>query len=194
MEPKFNLIKSASTADKASKSQVDAIITNLSTIAEHKNTTMQQLGENVTHLLANIASKADAGEPIKLMHINSVGAFLAGVEAIAQALPSSPDPVKRENSLRILATAGIGAGGKINDETFPIVNLGARKEERHKQMTKIVSDYMDSQVRGEPNGRELAQIARKLQMDVDRAMRSAAKPRPFAATGPSRSGTAPGSV
>lgn len=194
METKFNMIKSANAADKKAKAQVNAIFANLSAFALMKNTTPQRLHESVTHLLANIATKADAGEPIKLMHVNSIGAFLAGVEAIAQALPSAPDPEKRTNTLRILATAGMGPDGTINDETFPIVNLGARKEARHKEMTQMVADYMDSQVRGEPNGRPLAQLARKLQMDVDSAMRSATQPQSAAPAGPSRTGSSPRSL
>lgn len=171
-----------------------AIVIQFQQLAEKTSVELHVLYESVTHLLSNIATKAETGEPIKLMHANSVGAFLAGVETIANALPTSTDETKRENTLRVLAKAGMGPNGLINDFTFPIVNLGARNESRHKQMTQLVVDYMNSQIRGEPNGRRLAQVARQLQQGVDRAMRSAAAPRSIAQAGPSRTGSSPRSI
>lgn len=153
-------------------------------------TTPRNLMETVTSLLANIATKAENGQPIDLMHINSVAAFLAGVEAMADALPSATDETKRTNTLRVLATAGL-EGGQVNDATFPIVSLGARKEAQHKMYSQMLQAYTSSQTMGKPNGFPVVRAVRELQMKVDRAMRSGMAPRSMAQTAPSRQGTPP---
>lgn len=148
------------------------ITANMDLIGAHTNTSSSALMETVTALLANIAMKAEQGQPIELMHINSVAAFLAGVEAMTAALPTATDETKRSNTLRVLTTAGLD-GGQVNDATFPIVSLGAHKRERHKAFAQLLQAYVSSLTRGQPDGTAVARAAREIQMKVDRAMRMA---------------------
>lgn len=184
------LIKAATDQMLREAAEGEQILSNLAEMADITGTDVNVLGESVTSLLANIAVKAEQGEPIDLMHVNSVAAFMAGVEAIADALPTATDEDKKQNTLRVLATAAI-EDGTANRATYPIVNLGARKTNRHKSYLRIIQDYMASVTQGDPQGQILTRAARILQMKIDRAIVSARRPRPAAAAGPSRPGSAP---
>lgn len=189
MATNLKLIKTAQQLLTDQQKQTASINEHFTRIAEDKKMTVQVVSESVLSLLANIAVKAEQKQPIDLMHMNSVAAFLAGVETIALALPSSTDQEKKQNTLRALAVAGLGEDGTINDATFPIINLGARKAALHSQWGQKLKAYTAT---GE--GAQLAQAVRQLQMNVDRAMRSTMAPKTAPATGASMQGTAPAGV
>lgn len=171
MGTNLKLIQHAQRLLTEQQNQTVAIRANLMQIAEDKKIELKVVSESVLSLLANIAVKAEQQQPIDLMHQNSVAAFLAGVETIARALPSATDQQKKQNTLRALAVAGLGEDGTVNDATFPIVNLGARKADLHKSWAEKLKSYAAT---GE--GAQLAQAVRQLQMSVDRAMRSGMAP------------------
>lgn len=189
MDTKFNLLKAANAQLMEQRNEIIAINTNLATLAESADVTVEVMVESVTHILANIAQTAAAGKPIKLMHLNSVAAFMAGVAAIAQGLPDSKDQVKKSNTIRMLAHASIAADGQINDATFPIIDLGARKEDLKAKYAQMLQAYMANLGRSKGEGQELSGEARRLQMSIDRAMRTQTRPQSFA-----RTGGAPGEV
>ena len=183
MATQFNLIRTAQKLTEQASSQDAMIKAHLVQIAESKKLDLTTVTESVMSLLANIAVKAEQQQPIELMHQNSVAAFLAGVETIARALPTATDEEKKQNTLRALAVAGLGADGTINDATFPIINLGARKADLHKSWAEKLKQYVAT-----GDGTQLAQSVRQLQMSVDRAMRSRMAPASAAPTGASMQG------
>ena len=195
---RLDLIKNANSKRSERLLQDSTIRSTLRVIAEEQDSTAQQLSESVTHILANIAQTTTDGAPIKLMHLNSVAAFMAGVEAIAKALPNAQDPGKVQNTLRYLQAAKVGADGFVTTAVAPIAQLGARKQELMAKYDKMVKDYALSVSRGQANGQELAAAAKQLQQSIDQAMRvatSTAAPQASApAAGPSASGTAPASL
>jgi hypothetical protein len=186
MATPLKLIKTAQKLAEEIHDTNTAIEANIAYVAEQTKLNVKIVTESVLSLLANVAVKAEQGQPIDLMHQNSVAAFLAGVEAIARALPGADDEQKKQNTLRALAVAGLGEDGQINDATFPIINLGARKADLHQQWAQKLKQYVAT---GE--GAQLAQTVRQLQMNVDRAMRSSMAPRSMAPTGPSMQGHPP---
>lgn len=187
-DTRLNLIKTANIQYNEKERLYDTIRRNVSVIAEEHNTTADVLVENVTHILANIASTAEEGAPLKLMHINSIAAFMAGVESLAKALPTSQDRVKVQNALRYLQASKVGPDGFVTTAVAPIAQLGARKPGLMSKYDQLIKDYIVSQSRGQPNGGQLAQAAKQLQMLIDQAMRTAssttASPRSSAPAGP----------
>lgn len=192
-DTRLNLIKQANALRNEEVRTNDTIVRNLHTIAESNETTAPVLAENVTHILANIASTAQEGAPLKLMHINSIAAFMAGVESLAKALPTSQDQTKVQNAIRYLQAAKVGPDGFVTTAVAPIAQMGARKSGLMSKYDQLVKDYVVSQSRGQPNGGQLAQAAKQLQTQIDQAMRTAASttaaPQNMAATGPSAPGT-----
>jgi hypothetical protein len=176
MDTKFNLIKAANQLDTSVKKTDKIIRSNFQTLAEAEETSAQLLAEGVTHLLSYIANTAAGGKPLKAMHIDSVSAFLAGVEAIATALPKSQDVLRTQNTLRVLAQVGFGPDGELTTAAAPVAQLGARKPDLRDKYAKLVQDYSLSSSKGQPDGSALAQATKKLQVMIDRAMRQATAP------------------
>lgn len=168
----FTMIKRANQARVELLSETDAINSNLVILAETQNQTSDVLAENVTHVLANIANAAQEGDELKLMHQNSIAAFLAGVEMLAQRLPEA-SPEKLTMAMRVLAAASVDPEGYVTYATTPIAQLGARSPDLMQKYRKIVDGYVQSVSRGSPDGTKLAQAARKLQMTIDRAIQLA---------------------
>lgn len=168
-----------------------SIKSSFATLAEQAETTPSVLMESVTHVLANIATKLETGQEIDLMHINSVAAFLAGVDVIANALPQTSDQNKRTLTIDVLSKVGLDEYGKINDHTFPIVNVGARNQSLHKKYAEMLKQYTVSAARGAPQGEQAAREVRRLQMNIDKAMRSSSSTPSMARTGPSSPGNSP---
>lgn len=197
-DTRLKLIKSANTLRNKQQRIDETIRHNLSVLAKDQDTTGAVLAENVTHILANIASTASEGQPLKLMHLNSIAAFMAGVESIANALPNAQDPQRVQNTLRVLQAASVGKDGFVTTAVAPIAQLGARKADVMSKYDQMVKDYMLGVSRGQPNGSALTQAARQLQTSIDQAMRTAAStnaPQASAApAGPSSPGTAPSNV
>lgn len=182
----FDIIREAEKLAAAQQQTAANVAAHLSVLSESSKIETTVIAESVLNLLANLAVKAEQGETLNLMHQNSIAAFLAGVETIANALPTATDETKKENTLRALALAGLDSSGMINDATFPIVNLGARKAGLHSQWADKLKQYSSS---GE--GQRLAQELRRLQMSIDRAMRSSMKVAPMQPTGAGMKGMAP---
>lgn len=196
-DTRLNLIKSANTLHNKQVQTDTTIRYNMSVLAESQASTPEVLSENVTHLLANIASTASAGSPLKLMHLNSIAAFLAGVESIANALPNAQDQTRVEKTLRVLQAAAVGADGFINSAVTPIAQLGARKTDLMSKYDQMVKDYMLGVSRGQPDGTQLSQAAKQLQTMIDQAMNTAktnTQANSPAATRPGASGTVPPTV
>lgn len=189
---RLSLIKTAA-ATQTERARTDSSIrSSMRVIAEQADMTSQQLTEAVTHILANIAQTSASGAPIKLMHLNSVAAFMAGVEAIAKALPNAQDQGKIQNTLRYLQAAKVGSDGFVTTATAPIAQFGARKQDLMAKYDKMVKDYALSVSRGQANGQELSSAAKQLQQSIDQAMRVAtstvAPQQSPAAAGPSTPG------
>lgn len=190
----LTLIKRAVSANKAELTEIQSINSSLQIVAETQKTTYAIVAESVTHILANITNTIEQGKPLQLLHINSLAAFLAGVEAIANALPTSQSEQRVQNTLRVLAVAGLNQYGDINGATIPIVNLGARKEELKAKYLALLQAYLNSQNQGRPNGVQLNTSIRQLRMSVERAMRSSMQPKSGANASPSSPGSAPASI
>lgn len=203
MSVKFDMIKKAHALNKHQTKMNEAIRKNLTVLAEQHSTTASTLTESVTNVLANLATTTSAGEPFKVMHLDSIASFLAGVETIANALPSSQDELKKQNTLRALAAAAIGPDGNVTYAVTPIAQLGARNQELRSKYVKLVQDYTMSADRGQPDGRSLTMAIRQLQLNIDQAMRQASSSvrqgpqaaasdtRPPAKAGPSQPGSTP---
>lgn len=190
----LNLIKKAANVGAKIQKQAAIVNTNLITLAEQQNVTADILVENITHILAGVAYDAEQGKTIRVMHLKSIADFLAGVEAIAIALPTSTDQKKKQNTLRILAAASIGSDGHVNDAVLPIIHLGARKSNLHDKYFKIIQDYTDGAIRGEAENRQLLSTVRKLQLMIDQATRIAmhsSKMNDVVGAGPSMQGSTP---
>ncbi len=178
MAKSFDIIRAAEKQSREQQTAAANIAAHLAHLSESAKVEPKVIGESVLNLLANLATKAESGQEMDLMHTNSIAAFLAGVETIANALPVSKDQEKKENTLRALALAGMDSSGMINNATFPIVNLGARKSALHKQWaTKLAGDTQT-----------VAQSIRRLQMSIDRAMRMAMNVGPMEPTAASMPG------
>jgi hypothetical protein len=175
---KSTLLQAANANLKSQENTSSNIAKQFTIIAESINQSPNLVFENVTHLLANIANTVLNGKPIKLLHLNSVAAFLAGVEAIAKALPVTSDEMKKQNTLRVLATAGLDDSGQINDSTFPIVNIGAKKQDLQSKYADMIKKYASSLTLGQPDGQQLGQAVKQLQFFIDKAMRVATVPTP----------------
>lgn len=194
---KFPKIKQATKTLKEEAIAASNTMQMMVEYAQEGNVTVSELYENVTNILANIATTASEGRPLKLMHLNSIASFMAGVEAIAKALPTTQDEARKQNTLRVLAAAGVQPDGTVSYATTPIAQLGARKQDLQGKYAAMVQDYAQSTARGEPAGMELAQAARMLQTQIDRAMRqatSSGQQNRFAQAGPSMAGTARGTI
>lgn len=145
---------------------------------------LEVLPEAATHVLANIAHTASSGKPLKVMHLNSISAFMSGIETIAKMMPQSQDETKKANTIRVLSAAAVGSDGFVTGAVAPIAQLGARNEQQHNKYSTLVNDYMKTVESGKPDGRSLAQAARLLQQQIDQAVRvSTPKPVGKMATG-----------
>lgn len=147
-------------------------LTNANNLVEH----LDQIGvlvEDVTHVLANIAVSASDGQPLKVMHLSSVAAFMAGVDLIANKLHTITDQPRKAATLKMLAAAGVGSDGFVTTAVAPIAQAGVRNPVILTQYKDMVSQYMASIDARNPNGDALAKSARKLQHQIDRAVRLA---------------------
>ena len=159
---------------------LNSIHTNTKELLEHSQMVMQRLdeihvlGEDVTHVLANIATKAGAGEEIQAASAASLASFMAGVELIAQRLPLSSDEHSKKSVLSVMANMQINPDGTITTNVQPVAEYGARKNpQAMKKYETIFTKYEQSLSQGAPDGVQLVQAARRLQVEIDRALRMA---------------------
>jgi hypothetical protein len=156
MATKFKLITTAQHQLEENKTFSDNVITTLNEL--------QVLPESVTHVLSNIAVKAEEGQPIALADAKSVAAFMAGVEIIASKLPQA-DEAKRENTIRRLAAMSVGPDGLISTNCVPVAEVGSKYPNLVKTYLHIIQQYTVTK-----DGQELANAAKKLKLEIGRAI------------------------
>lgn len=157
--------KAINKAAEEAASSATNIITNLASLS----TDVEPLAESVTHVLANIAATVHDSRPFTLMHVDSVSAFLAGVEVLAHALPHATDANKIANTLRVLTVISI-KDGVVSPEAAPIARLGALHIESLAKYRHLVRQYVASVQSGHPHSDTLLKEVKHLQLMVDRAM------------------------
>lgn len=189
MATRFKLIPGIHTAQKQELTEAVALIEAFADTGV--------LLENVTHVLANIATKAKAGEEIQAASQDSIAAFLAGVEAVAARLPKSKDAAKAQNLVRTLNQCAIGQDGLVTTACAPIAEIGANFPDIRKKYYRQLALYNMSLERGRGVANdELITSVRALQAQIDSAMRSVTnlqpKQRPMAAVRPATGGNPPG--
>ena len=188
MATKFKLLGDIHKSQKSALTEALAVTEGI--------TKLGVLVENVTHVLANIASKADSGQSIELASHDSIAAFLAGVEAVADRLPQSRDATRAQSMVRTLNKCGVESDGTINTSCVPVAELGAQHPDVRKKYYRLIALYNMSLERGRGvANQELVRAVRVLQHKIDSAMRTVSttqKPRPMAPTRPAMGGTAPG--
>ena len=146
-------------------------------LAEAANCEANALEESVTNLLANLAQNIEDGKPITVMMQNTCGAFLAGVDLLAQAMPQSMDMNKAVNAVRVLNAIEVEADGMANKAIMPVVKLGAQDKNKTHEYAKLVVGY-NQRARGSENqelgpavSHVLLRHVRRLQQKIDQAMR-----------------------
>lgn len=149
-------------------------------LLEHSRMVMQRLdeiqvlGEDVTHVLANIAAKAGAGDEIQAASAASLASFMAGVELIAQKLPTSSNENSKKSVLSVMANMQINPDGTITTNVQPVAEYGARKNpQAFAKYETLFKKYEQSLSQGAPDGTQLVQAAKRLQHEIDRALHTA---------------------
>lgn len=156
----------------------------LQLMAESIGVTVEQLDESVTHVLANIVNAVDQNQDLKLMSIDSLAAFVAGVEVLSQILPKQQDADKKQRALRVLTAVAVGPDGRITTQAEPIAVLGAKYPDVVERVKQAFRAYVDGIKSGKPaNNTQLLNMLRKMQYDVNRAM-TIAKAAPSGSTAP----------
>lgn len=161
--------KSMNEAAAAASFSTNNTIANLTALEKEHG----PLTESVTHILANIADTIEQHKQFKIMHADSLSAFLAGVEVLSRALPVATDATKIANTLRVLSVIGT-KDGVITTKAAPIAKLGASKEDIHDKYRVAVRRYLSSIAAGEPHTQELLSAVKRLQVQIDRAVTAAA--------------------
>lgn len=165
------LIKQAAETHKQQKALTEGIQARLQTIAADAKLDLSVVNESVTHLLANIVNVIEQRQPIKIMHLNAVASFLAGVELIATTLPTMENPSKKANTLRALAVAGLDGAGSVNDATFPIISLGADNSALRSKYIELFQQYASEVARGgDVNSAELLREIKQARVAIEKAM------------------------
>lgn len=126
--------------------------------------------ENATHVIASLATAAQDGRAVDA----KAAEFLAGIEAIAQKLPNSRDAIRKSNVMRALAGCQIDNQGNLNQASELFAKLGQEKYELLGKYQNLIRRYIEARSgkTGSQPTQQLVQALRKLQMDVDVAMRS----------------------
>ena len=157
---------------------LDSVHTQSKEIVEHHDAVMQRLqninvlAEDVTHVLANIANKAGSGEEIQAASAESLGAFMAGVEALAQKLPMSANENAKKKVISIMANMQINPDGTITTNVQPVAEYGLRMNAtKASKYASIFKAYENALSQGNPDGTALVQAAKRLQQEIDRALR-----------------------
>lgn len=174
MATKFNILQNIHTQSKE--------------LVEHGTLVTQRLNdlgvlmEDVTHVLANIASKAGSGEEIQAASAESLGAFMAGVEALASRLPQSSNENAKKKVISIMANMQINPDGTITTNVQPVAEYGIKTNaDKAAKYTSLFRSYENTVSQGNPDGRMLVQAAKQLQIEIDRALRSTMQPKRIAA-------------
>lgn len=168
----FNLLQGINEATIIRERECQCIRANFAVLAADHSIDQEQLVESVIDVLVNIAATASAGKPIKAMNVDSVSAFFAGVDRMSKALPSAQSPNK-ENMLRALTAAGIGDDGLINTAVAPIAQYGVKDEALRQKYAELIKAYVASAGTGHPDGSEIVAAARRLQVAIHVAMKTA---------------------
>lgn len=165
MGTKLNLIEQAQEADTKQKAINHVIVESLEQLMFHSGEV--ELVEHATHVLANIATNAEAGKSPTILSQRSTADFLAGIDRLAQALPIEQDELRREKTLRVLAATKIDKDGKPNLAIVPIIELGAKYPALERKYLSMLAAAESSK-----DYTQLIQAVRYLQMAIDKATRS----------------------
>jgi len=160
-----------SDIDNAATQLMEANTRILSNLALLEQTT-PNITESVIQILANLADTVERGINFSIMHADSVSAFLAGVDTLANALPNTTDAVRRQNTLRVLSSIGI-KGGLVTTSATPIAVLGSQREAAYTRYGALVKEYGASVRVGQPYSTKLLPAIKYLQLSIDRAMNAA---------------------
>lgn len=171
---KISLIQTAQHRDHTISTTYANLVEHLTPVAKSANVSFETLVETVTQVLANFAAKASEGQPIvALSDINSLSAFLAGVEAIANNLPKTQNQQTKTLALQILNTIAIGQDQKVTPSALsPIIGQGAKYPDLVNNYKRVVQTYFTSLDQNRPNGAELVKAVKALQQNIDTAMRT----------------------
>ena len=189
MVTRFKLIPTIHTTQKTTLTEARQIIEGFTSVGV--------MVENVTHVLANVSTKTTNGEEISLASQDSIAAFLAGVDVIANRLPQSTNSNKTQSLVRMLNKCGVEFDGTINTSCVPIAEIGAKFPDIRKKYYRLLALYNMSLERGRGVANDsLVRAVKVLQHKIDSAMRTTMVNRPqrrtpMAATAPSVGGTPP---
>lgn len=136
-------------------------LTNLREFAESIDSTVSEICESVTHVLAGLEKTARSMSP------KSIASFLAGVERISTVLPSAQVPdEKKQSTIRLLQAAAM-TFDDLTKQTLPnqaivkIAQFGAADAQLLQKYLNIVQQGPQS----------ITNVANSLRYEIDRVMR-----------------------
>lgn len=125
MATKFKLLSDIQSSQTAILEYADSVAKQLNE--------MEVLAESVLNILANISNKAGAGEEIQAASAESLAAFMAGVEALANQLPSVENEKTKKSILSIMSNVGINPDGTVTTNIESVAILGKKYPELYKK-------------------------------------------------------------
>jgi len=161
MVTKFNLLQKIHNESKTETTFSNNVLGQL----KH----MKVLTEDVTHVLAAIATAANSNKPLQMASAESLAAFLAGVEMLSQKLPSSKNEQTKQSVLRLMANIRINPDQSLSTNVQPIVDLGASNPSIMKRYVNILKMYEYHP--DQDSAEAVSRAARLLQGEIDRALR-----------------------
>lgn len=170
MATKFNILGKIQTVQSAMLESADLFVSQL---AE-----MEVLGESVLQLLANISTKASAGQTIDAASAESLAAFMAGVEALANQLPKVENDKTKRSILSLMSNIGVNQDGTATTNIDGVASFGHRYPDLYKKYIRAFKIYELSLQRNRPAGQPLERAAKRLQQQVDQAIRVSTSRRP----------------
>lgn len=170
MGTKFKLLSGIQTQQTAVLEQADELMQRLND--------MGVMAESVLHVLANIAAKAEGGQPVEAASAESLASFMAGVEALAQRLPDVRNEKTKRSILSIMSNAGINPDGTVTANVQQVAELGKGQKELYTRYIRAFKMYELSLQRNRPAGQQLARAAKRVQQIVDQAVRVSTSRRP----------------
>lgn len=189
MATKLKMIQEAQSIHTANNQRTELIISNVTFLAEQANVSTEQLLESVLSVLANFANYVQQGKKVlSLNNINSMAAFLAGIETInTAALNNQIKPAAIPNVIAAYANAKIEpAGGVVSHDVQAIVDVGAKHADLVQKYRDELQQYLSApNAAREATQNQLLGNIRKLQQFADSAIRKiqgsstqVAKPQP----------------
>jgi hypothetical protein len=174
----LKLIKKAHDVDCTNSTKYKTIVENLQYLSTNQKTSITQLVEGVTHVLAGL------GQTAQFMHPNSVASFLAGVAKLSDELMSSDDVNKKQQSLKVLTAASmkydeLTKQALPNSAVVQIAQYGSKFPELVQQYIKLTTSVNSAE--------QVANAAQVLSSTIDQAMTAAKRARETLSSNPSAS-------